>query len=194
MIIVGVGIAPMQLTEEAATVIKRARHVYGSKRAIELVKHHIHGEAHLLKDYTKIQQLPQDAVVLSTGDPMLSGLGKYKKPTDIVIPGISSMQVACARLGIEEDTLEVITVHGRDASLAENRIINALQQGKTLFLLPDPKSFGPKELSKLLNKHQMKATMAVCEKLAYPEERIRITDTQHPPEVSTSLYCMVVWR
>ena len=50
------------------------------------------------------------AVVLSTGDPMLSGLGYLEGQ---VIPGISSMQVACARLKISQLRMVPVTLHGR---------------------------------------------------------------------------------
>ncbi|RLG25994.1 cobalt-precorrin-7 (C(5))-methyltransferase [Methanosarcinales archaeon] len=194
MKIVGVGIGPMQLTREAIRTIESAAVIYGSKRAIELAQDHIHVKANIIKDYSGIPFLPDETVVLSTGDPMLSGLGKYKKAGDIVIPGISSMQIACARLGIVEETVEIVTVHGRDYTTEQNRIIEAIEQGRTLFLLPDPKTFGTVELASLLTRHDIKATMAVCEKLTYPDEQIRITDTRHPPTVSTNLYCIVVWR
>lgn len=197
MKIVGVGIGPGQLSEEAARIIQEAELIYGSRRAIALAEHHIRSDArvHILRDYTIISELPDDAVVLSTGDPMLSGLGKYRKHQDTVIPGISSMQVACARLGIQEDTLEIITVHGRDHGDAEQRIISSLKRGKTVFLLPDPRSFGAAELLHLLRTQGITATLAVCEKLTYPDEQITIINThQEACNPETSLYCLVVWK
>jgi len=57
--------------------IENAQVIFGSKRALELAKEHINASI-ILTDYT-LKTLPENAVVLSTGDPMLSGLGKYAK-------------------------------------------------------------------------------------------------------------------
>src|SRR5512137_1198705 len=112
MIIVGVGAGPQMLTEQAARAVARARLIYGSKRSIDLVRRHIDADCavRIIEDYKMLHHLPDDAVVLSTGDPMLSGLGYLKGE---VIPGISSLQVACARLKISELFVVPITVHGR---------------------------------------------------------------------------------
>lgn len=77
MKIVGVGCGPGMLTEQAAQVIRSARFIYGSGRAIEMVKKIIPKNCTVrsISDYRNLSQLPENAVVLSTGDPMLAGLG-----------------------------------------------------------------------------------------------------------------------
>ena len=112
MIIVGVGIGPGMMTQEAGEAIGRARLIYGSKRSIDLAREYIGPECIVreIGDYKGLSSLPEGAVVLSTGDPMLSGLGYLPGR---VIPGISSLQVACARLKISELNVVPITVHGR---------------------------------------------------------------------------------
>ena len=68
---------PGMLTEEAARVIQSAKSIYGSGRAIELVQKLIPKNCTVrsISDYRNLSQLPESAVVLSTGDPMLAGLG-----------------------------------------------------------------------------------------------------------------------
>ena len=112
MIIVGVGAGPGMLTEEAIKAISFARMIYGSERAIEIARQHISPDCtvHIIEDYKKLRKLPESAVVLSTGDPMLSGLGYLGGK---VVPGISSMQVACARLRISQLRMVPVTLHGR---------------------------------------------------------------------------------
>ena len=80
MIIVGVGTGPKMLTQEAGEIINQARLIYGSERAIDLVRDHIFPGSLVIviEDYGKLASLPEAAVVLSTGDPMLSGLGYLK--------------------------------------------------------------------------------------------------------------------
>ena len=69
MIIVGVGAGPQMLTEQAARAIASARLIYGSQRAIDLVREHISPEAavHVIDNYRELRRLPEEAVVLSTG-------------------------------------------------------------------------------------------------------------------------------
>jgi len=93
MKIVGVGAGPNLLTQEAISAIENAIVIFGSGRAIELAKEHIRCEAHEIADYT-LSSLPEDAVILSTGDPMLSGLGKFAKKGDEIIPG-HTLTAAC---------------------------------------------------------------------------------------------------
>ncbi len=190
MKIVGVGAGPDLLTPEAASAIESAGIIFGSRRAIELAKEHIKCEAHELKDYT-LNSLPQDAVVLSTGDPMLSGLGKFAKTGDVVIPGISSLQLACSHLRLDVETLAVITAHSRDVEAVKSRLIKELGNGKSVFLLPDT-TFGVDELAGLLKLRGLSRRIWVFEKLAYPDERISEGTTERPPVVNSELYCIII--
>lgn len=190
MKIVGVGCAPNLLTKEAADAIQNAEIIYGSKRAIELAKVHIRCEAHELKDYL-LNSLPENAVVLSTGDPMLSGLGKYAKEKDEIIPGISSLQLACARLHLGAENLSVITAHSRNIQDVKNRLVNELRNGKDIFILPDS-LFGVEEVANILKSLGLFRHIFVCEKLDYPDERILKGTTETPPKTKSKMYCIVI--
>lgn len=190
MKIVGVGAGPNLLTQEAISAIGNATLIFGSRRAIELVKEHIKCEAHEITDYS-LSSLPQDAVVLATGDPMLSGLGKYAKKGDEIIPGVSSLQLACSRLRLDVDSLSVITAHSRDIEKVKNQFIMELRNGKNVFLLPDS-SFGVHEISQLLKSRSMFRKLSICERLAYPDERISTGTTEEPPAAESNLYCIVI--
>ncbi len=190
MKIVGVGAGPNLLTREAASAIDGAKIIFGSKRAIELAKGHIKCETHELEDYT-LKSLPQDAVVLSTGDPMLSGLGKFAKKWDVVIPGISSLQLACSYLHMDVDGLAVITAHSRDIDAVKTRVISELDEGKNVFLLPDA-AFGVNELVSLLKHRGLLRNIWVFEKLGYPDEHISEGTTEKPPVARTGLYCIMI--
>lgn len=193
MKIVGVGAGPNLLTLDAINAIKNAKIIYGSKRAIEIAKEYINCKSTIvseIKDYNlaKLKEIPKNAVVLSTGDPMLSGLGFLDGE---VISGISSLQIACARLKISLTNLAIITMHGRNIEKGKIAIVNELKQGKNVFLLPDPK-FGVQPLAEFLQKHNLKVQIAVCENLAYPDERIEIGTTANPPSNESDLYCIVL--
>ncbi len=190
MKIVGVGAGPDLLTAEAISAIENAQVIFGSKRALELAKEHINCKASILTDYT-LKGLPGNAVVLSTGDPMLSGLGKYARSEDEIIPGISSLQIACARLHLDIEDISVITAHSRDIEVVKRRLLSELDRGKNVFLLPDS-SFGALEVAEFLNDHGLMREIAVCQQLGYPDERIVMGTSEEPPSVETDMYCIVI--
>jgi cobalt-precorrin-7 (C5)-methyltransferase len=189
MIIVGVGAGPGMLTFEAAIAIEAAELIYGSKRAIDLVRDHIKPSCsvNIIEDYRKLRELPEDAVVLSTGDPMLSGLGYLPGR---VIPGISSLQVACARLKVSLLKVVPITVHGR--RLDPEPIASELKKGKCIFLLTDG-STDLEGLCSYLVARKLKDDVAVMTDLGYPEEKIMLGSTDMPPR-APGLSCVMIGR
>ena len=189
MKIVGVGVSEGMLTEEAIRAIDGAAVIYGSKRAIEIASSYIKCETHEI-DFKHLDEIPDDAVVLSTGDPMLSGLGTLLKGE--VIPGISSLQLACSRLKIDLTSITAITAHGRDLEGSKKRILDEAGRGRYLFILPDPKRFGSIEISKILLEAGYELPVVVLENLGYENEKIRYGSTQNPPEPETMLYVMIL--
>ena len=190
MIIVGVGAGPGMLTEEAMKAISEARMIYGSDRAIEVARQHIRPDCsvHIIEDYKKLRELPERAVVLSTGDPMLSGLGYLDGQ---VIPGISSMQVACARLKISQLRMVPITLHGRaigQDSLA--RIASEIRAGRCVFLLTDDSTNLPL-ICRHLEAVGISKDVAILTELGYPNERIELARTNSPP-AAPGLSCVVI--
>ena len=193
MIIVGVGVGPNMLTQEAIEAIRRASVVYGSERAIELASKYIECETRKIENYKTLHLLPKDAVVLSTGDPMFSGLGKFAGEGDRIIPGISSLQVACVRLGVNLSDLAIITAHGRDPAPAKAALIRELKLGKNIFMLPDV-SFGTEEVAAVLRELEINAQICACEDLGYPDECISCGNVDAPPLVRSGMYCIMVVR
>jgi cobalt-precorrin-7 (C5)-methyltransferase len=189
--IVGVGIGPGMVTPEAARTIRQAGLVYGSPRALGLAIEHICCEAREIEDYGRIHELPSDAVVLSTGDPNLSGLGKFAGPDDVVIPGISSLQVACARMKVDLTDIVVVNAHGRNPTPVAVKFRLAITSGSTVFLLPSP-NFGLDEVVSILESIRLDVPIAVLEKLGYPDEHVEVGTLEKPPSAASQLYCMIV--
>jgi cobalt-precorrin-7 (C5)-methyltransferase len=177
MKIVGVGAGPGMLTIEASRAVREARLIYGSERAIDLARDEIHPgtDVRVIEDYGALRKLPPEAVVLSTGDPMLSGLGYLDGD---VIPGISSMQVACARLKVSELKVIPITVHGR--RMDPETILAEIARGRTVFLLVDDSTDLP-ALCQLLEERGLPGDVAVLTDLGYPDEKILRGTTRCPP-------------
>ncbi|MDD1648262.1 MAG: cobalt-precorrin-7 (C(5))-methyltransferase [Methanomicrobiales archaeon] len=189
MKVVGVGCGPGMLTEEAIRVIRAATEIHGSRRAIELARAHIPEGCRVveIRDYNALGDLPADAVVLSTGDPMLAGLGKTGTA---VVPGISSLQVAAARLGIPLTRIVVVDAHARDRAEAVDRAAGEIRRGRVAFLLTDPE-FDPAALAAALRGMPGRIRIAVCDRLGYPDEEITTGTPEHPPGPGSSLSCTV---
>ncbi|WP_406660123.1 cobalt-precorrin-7 (C(5))-methyltransferase [Methanolobus sp. ZRKC3] len=193
MIIVGVGVGPKMLTQEAIEAISNAPVVYGSKRSIELAQDFIKCESQPIKSFKNLHLLPKDAVILSTGDPMFSGLGKFAAEGDRVITGISSIQAACAKFHVGLSNLAMITAHGRDPAPAKEELIRELKLGKNIFLLPADE-FGPREVAVVLKEMGIEAKICIYEDIGYPYERAVVGSVDNPPLNESDMYCLMVTR
>jgi cobalt-precorrin-7 (C5)-methyltransferase len=195
MKVVGVGCGPHMATEEAILIIRSATQIYGSRQAVERVRSHIHKDALICYSYdTKaLALLSDDVVVLSTGDPLMAGLGTI--PAAVVTPGISSMQLACARLHLSWDLLCIVNAHSTDHQLAIERTCRAISDGYVVFLIADP-AFSIQTLAAALahTKQGKHLCIGVCEDLGYPHERIACGTVYDPPHVMSSLFCVLVWE
>jgi cobalt-precorrin-7 (C5)-methyltransferase len=161
--IVGVGVRKGQLTEEAKEALSRADEVHGSRRALELAGVdgiHMRTFGHEAYRGIEEQAKAKEVVVLSTGDPMVCGLGTRMQGE--VVPGISSVQMALARLRRDLASVIVVDAHGREA-YAE---IEELAEHRDVLVMADRK-FDPSILPG--------RRMVILEDLGGPEERM--TDT-----------------
>ena len=190
MKIIGVGCGPGMLTEQAIREISKAEFIYGSDRAIDLAKFCIPVgcTVRTIDDFKQLKNLPDNVVILSTGDPMLAGLGYL--PGE-VIPGISSFQLATARLKIPVSRVSVVVAHGKGHERGMKDTITEVKMGKIVFLLADPK-FDVQDLYTRLAALKTSLKIALCENLGYPHERIHIGDIQSPPRPIEALYSLVI--
>ncbi len=189
MIVIGVGCGPGMMTEEAMRELSKARTVYGSKRSVELAKEHLRKGARIVPvdDYAALAEVPENAVLLSTGDPMLAGLGRRAKK---VIPGISSMQVAYARLGAPQENTIIMSAQGKYQVIALKNAVEEVTRGRNVFLLVDP-TFPVRELADRLGPSNPECRIAICERLGYPDERIQVGTSLDPPESKTGLFVVI---
>ncbi len=189
MKVVGVGAGPRMLTERAIEAIKTAHRVYGSARALKLADQYIRGERITLDNYET--HFDDDACILSTGDPMLSGLGK-KAPSDAeIIPGISSLQLACARLKVDAIDLIAITIHGREPSESKKKLREVLRFKRDLLILADP-SFDVSDICCYLDVLGYDGEVIILEDLGYETEKVSFGRIVSPPERQSSLFCLII--
>jgi cobalt-precorrin-7 (C5)-methyltransferase len=192
MIVVGVGCGPGMLTFEAIKAIEAASLIYGSERSIVLARPYI-GQAcrvEVIRDYGNLDQLPKDSLVLSTGDPMLAGLGHLG---DEVIPGVSSMQLAFARLRLPLERGTVVSVHGKAKEDATKEVAEEVIRGRIVFLLADP-SFDMIKFASELTEHGLACKIIVCENLGYENESIGFGNNLRPPSITSELFSLIVTR
>jgi cobalt-precorrin-7 (C5)-methyltransferase len=189
MIVIGVGCGPGMMTEEAKRELAKARTVYGSRRSLELAQPHLRkgSEVILVDDYAALNEVPENAVLLSTGDPMLAGLGHRAKKA---ISGISSMQVAYARLGAPLENTVIMSAQGKYQAIALRIAVEEVVRGRNVFLLTDP-TFSVSELAGKLASSNPECRIAVCERLGYPDERVQVGTALDPPETKTSLFVVI---
>ncbi|MBI0584279.1 MAG: cobalt-precorrin-7 (C(5))-methyltransferase [Methanomassiliicoccus sp.] len=190
MIVVGVGCGPGMLTVEAIAHLRNASRIFGSRRALEMAGPYIppHCEVAPIEDYSRIGELPEDAVVLSTGDPMLSGLGHLGVD---VVPGISSMQCAFSRLRLPLARAVVVDAHGKDESAAREEMLEEVSRGRIPFVLTGPE-FDIADLARIMAERGIDGTIIVCEDLGYPAEVISFGDPKHPPHASSRLFSLIL--
>ena len=190
MKIVGVGCGPGMLTEEAVRVIGNADLIYGSERAIELASAHIGKEcdARIITDYKSLRALPDNVVILSTGDPMLAGLGYLDGE---IVSGISSYQYACAKLKIPMTKTTIVNAHAKDHGKAFDEICFDVSRRKIVFIIADPE-FSTEKLAERLSVGSSDCKIVVCERLGYPDEIIQKGDVRNPPSPQTGLFVLFV--
>lgn len=149
--VVGVGICKGHITERVRKLLEEAEIVYGSRRALELIGDYVNGKSEVLRCFDKSVRMKiekeaekTNVVVASTGDPMVSGLGRLFKGK--VEPGISSVQVALAKLNVDLCEVVVVDAHAKSEIDYLNRHLLILADRKF-----DLNIFGHREVVVLEN-------------------------------------------
>ncbi|OKY78372.1 MAG: Precorrin-6B methylase 1 [Candidatus Methanohalarchaeum thermophilum] len=187
MKIVGVGPAEGYLTEKAKDAIRSSKEIWGSDRSLNIVSDYISDtcEVNVINDYSSLDDLPEDATVLSTGDPMLSGLGYLDGE---VINGISSLQLACAELGLSMLDVISVSIHGRDNEKERyDEISLELSRNKKVFLIPDP-GFDLSDLIKVFKERGLNIRIYLLSRLGYEDQEIVVGDVSDPPRIDSELF------
>jgi cobalt-precorrin-7 (C5)-methyltransferase len=155
----------------------------GGRRALRLFQP-LHKEERLLEGNFE-QVIPfllkerenKKISILVSGDPGLySFLGTVsqvlKKEDYVVIPGVSTVQIAFARIGERWEDATLLSLHGRKMDDLAARV----QSSKKTFLFTDP-GFPPEKIAaSLLEKGVENRRAIMMENLTYPDERIVDTD------------------
>ncbi len=189
------------LTTAAIKVAESVDVLVGSQRALDLFPGFVgktlvlraRNMEEMMKKSVSLVDEGKNVAILSTGDPGFSGvlkpILKLRNDLDLeVIPGISSLQLAAARLQIPWDQVNLLTLHGKGNSEV---ILDFLDNGKPTIVLPD---FRVEKLAQFLldNGTRPDREVAVCEKLSYPDERLFKGRLEEIAVMEFSYLCVMV--
>lgn len=165
------------LSKQAMDVIHAAKKIYGSSSLLERFEGLSVDKQSLGPDLdrlaTELESAPTGSVVLASGDPLFYGTARFLcerlgKDTFEVIPHVSSMQLAFAR--IKESWDEAYLANAANQSL--DRIIDRIRASEKAGLFTS-ESVPPSRIAEsLIAKGIFYFTAYVCENLGAPDERV----------------------
>lgn len=171
--------SPECVTPEARVACAGSQVLVGSARALELFPECpgrrvvMHGDSRAVLDAVSALDPGQRVAVLVTGDPGVASLGtlvirRFGRAACRVVPGISSAQVAFARLGLDWTGARVLSAHSArpDAPCAGESVLAVLAGAK--------ESFG--WIADLLEGCGEGYAAFVCEDLTLASERVSRVD------------------
>lgn len=188
---------PAGLTAHALAHIEQADVIIGGTRTLALFTAHIPAHAERRDLTGQLMQVPewiraaqaQDkrVVVLATGDPLCHGIAAFLQSRLCieaceVLPNVSTVQLACARLGLPWQEMKIVSVHHRDAGeWCEGAgpdhglypILRAVQQHERLAVFTSPDN-SPARIARMLVAEGLDDDfrMAVAERLLQADERV----------------------
>ncbi|WP_456419734.1 cobalt-precorrin-7 (C(5))-methyltransferase [Methanocaldococcus infernus] len=177
-----IGIGPGDkrfLTLLALEKVNSCKYIVGSRRALslfELKDKEVYEVKNVVEDLknilSSIDYKAHDMAILSTGDPCFSGLLKTLLKIGVdkeyieVIPGISSVQIASAKLKISWEDFKILTLHGKRENL--KKLIDYIKNNEKVIFLPN----NLKEDAKYLVENGIDREVWILENLTYPNEKI----------------------
>ena len=175
IVVVGIGADGMAgLSAEARAELARAQTIYGSRRQLDLLDDSVSAQRSEWPSpmLPALRALPAGVHVLASGDPLLHGVGgtlvRLFGPQQVrVLPHISSVTLACARMGWTVHDTEVISL----VTAAEPH--TAVRRGGRAVVLSRDAST-PATLARLLtDTGRGDSRLSVLEQLGGPAERRR---------------------
>lgn len=176
--VIGIGMGSREtLTFEADAALRECDCVIGAKRMLEAVSSYGKPGFDAIapgKIAACIEEHPEyrRVIVAMSGDSgFYSGTKKLlpllKTDRVRVIPGLSSMQVLCAKCHTSWDDARAVSLHGREGSLAPE-----VKRWGKVFALTDGSDAVKRICADLVDAGMADAVVCVGERLSYPDERI----------------------
>ncbi len=200
IIVAGIGPGDKSyITPAALEKIRAAKFLVGGRRALKDFSNPtqeifaITADLNSVTKFISEKLLLDDVVVMVSGDPgyfsFLSFLKKnFTNPIE-VIPSISAMQLAFARLSLSWESATLLSFHGRRPKDKDLKF----EVGKVLGLLTDTK-FNSLTISKILLElgWEKNSTLAILSKLSYPDEKIILTTLEQATKSDSVKNCILI--
>lgn len=178
--IIGMGLAPDDLTARHLNLIKDADILIGGKRHLKFFGDFPGSKKEITKDikgivkYIKCKMLKKTIVVLASGDPLFFGIGNLLinalGPENVFIyPNISTVAAAFSRIKEPWHDVCVKSLHGRQC---EMEILSSLGEKDTVAVFTDPNKNPAWLANFLLEKGIDDFKICVLEQLGTPSERV----------------------
>lgn len=181
-----IGVAPdgaSSLLPEACRLVKRAEIVFGGKRLLDMFSSLIGEKITIKNNLAEVTDLikrnlgHKRMVVLASGDPNFYGIANYvmgKLGKDIVeiIPNVSAMQVAFARIKESWEDAVIVSVHSRPIG----DIVETVRSNHKIGIFTDDEHT-PDTIARVLLEHGVDGYQAyVCQNLGREDEEVIETD------------------
>lgn len=201
IIVAGIGPGhPDYMLPAAARAIREAQVLVGGRRALAQFAREGQRTMAVTGDIAAVMQFIREAlatssvVVMVSGDPgyysLLDALRRHFPAACIrVIPGLSAMQLAFARLALPWHEARLLSFHGRKP--AAERL--AYQSGSVLGMLTD-RTFTSKTIPAVLlaNGWPPETRLFICARLSYEDERIKETTLAEAPALPETGSCILI--
>ena len=185
------------LTPTALAHIRQADVIIGAERTLALFAGQFKPGARTFDLTGQLKAVPgwvdaarevgQSCVVLATGDPLCFGIAPYlaaRLCTQAleILPNVSTLQLACARLGMAWQDVPFLSIHAKDAGPWQRgagpahglyRLAQAVHAHDRLLVLTSPDNT-PARIAELLRIEGLEdaVQMAVAENLLQPDEHV----------------------
>lgn len=177
--IVGVGPGDVgYIVEYGKRIIEESDVLIGGKRNLQTFQHLksekviIGTDLSYVVEYIMSNYRQKSLCVLSSGDTGIFSItdflkNKLKGVTFKIIPGISSLQYLCSKLGISWNDMRIVSVHGRKV----DNLLKVVMENKKTALFTGGEML-PRDVCKFLLNKNVNAKVTVGERLSYKDERI----------------------
>jgi precorrin-6Y C5,15-methyltransferase (decarboxylating) len=178
------------ITNPARTLIDDAEVLIGGARHLEMIpedgRERLTWPSPLRLLVEKILEMRGRRVcVLATGDPMCFGIGntlvkRIPRWEMVILPAVSALTLAAARMGWAQHEVELLTLHGRPLALLESY----LAPGARLVILSDGPGTPAEVAARLVERGYGDSMLTVLERMGGPKERCvdgLASSWPHPP-------------
>jgi cobalt-precorrin-7 (C5)-methyltransferase len=201
VIVVGIGPgSPDYMLPIAKQAIEAATVIAGSQRALDsfapagACKKVIGADIDDVIQFISSKRSASDVVVMVSGDPgyysLLAALRKTFSVQQLkVIPGVSSFQLAFARLGLPWQDATLVSMHGREP----DKTLIQYSPKKKMGILTDS-HYTPRHIAQVLLDQGWPLTSSVwiCARLSYENEEIIHSDLRQTCLIEGFSHCVMV--